>query len=131
MMHAAAGVKDLTGHLVIARWQSPDGSITRSERLSGRNERMSCRENLVSVSSLHDLPPLLCWGVWVPLPGPFRPEPPRDRTLAGLIGAFPGFYPALGELWGFTYSLADGNRESLALGLMWTSRRSTEARCLL
>jgi hypothetical protein len=47
MMHAAAGVKDLGGYLVITRWQSPDRSITRSERLKGGSGRMSGRENLV------------------------------------------------------------------------------------
>jgi len=51
MMHAAAGVKDLGSYLVITRWQSPDRSITRSERLKGGSGRMSGRENLVSVSS--------------------------------------------------------------------------------
>ena len=39
------------GYLVITRWQSPDRSITRSERLRGASRRMSGRENLVSVSS--------------------------------------------------------------------------------
>ena len=48
VMHAAPGVKDLGGYLVITRWQSPDRSITRSERLKGGSRRMSGRENVVS-----------------------------------------------------------------------------------
>ena len=44
-------------------------------------------------------------------------------TLEGIISAFPDFYPTFGELRGFTYSLVDGIRESLARGLVWASRR--------
>jgi len=52
------------------------------------------------------------------LPLPLWTGAPARGVFVAPTSVFLMFYPPSGELWGFTYSLGEGNRESLACRLV-------------